>query len=132
MLKTYEVIGKTDLNGEIQKFVIQKMMICDEKEAHNTEYTVTWNNAEQIKNKIGFYCPYDVFGKTGHRKLEPYNPVKFWQRFFGYWISEKRNPHLQFHIYVEYREMDYSLEEIYNYWNGEIAQKYLIQEGWIR
>lgn len=124
MLKAYQVIYRTIINGECVG-LDKGMTICEPSDTLNRSTDITWENVEEKFLKDSQIMNFSlIFRRKG--KVIYYNDGK---HFTDRTIKEWETPDLDIQLTVEYRERKISMRELMEYYNADVAIQYMKERG---
>lgn len=121
MLKYYLVRYSTLYNGQVINNSIGRV-ILDETAATETQHIpITWENLDEINNKYGLSCAFNIWNCHKGRKIEFFS----WRSAIKEWKTANFNLELR----ISYTPYNAPIEDIMKYWEGDKAIQYLVERG---
>ena len=121
MLKYYLVCYSTLYNGQVINNSIGRV-ILDETAATETQHIpITWENLDEINNKYGLSCAFNIWNCRKGRKIEFFS----WRSAIKEWKTADFNLELR----ISYTPYNAPIEDIMKYWEGDKAIQYLAERG---
>ena len=124
MLKAYQVIYRTIINGECVGSD-SGMTICEPSDTLNRSTDITWKNVEEIFSKDGLALGFGLMLRR-KGKVIYYNDGK---HFMERTIKEWKTPDLDVQLIVEYRERKISMHDLMHYHDADVVIQYMKERG---
>lgn len=122
MLKTYNKTTIIKYKGEIIN-AIGNMFISEEDLIYTSEKQLSWTDLDEFYEKYGYVCPFAFYKTSKGRKIELYDKI------IDGVVKEWKASSPGISIAFIYDEKKYSINDILNYNNSDIAIRYLVEHG---
>lgn len=122
MLKTYNKTTIIKYKGEIIN-AIGNMFISEEDLICTPEKQLSWTDLDEFYEKYGYACPFAFYKTSKGRKIELYDKI------IDGTVKEWKTSSPGISIAFIYDEKKYSINDILNYNNSDIAIRYLVEHG---
>lgn len=130
MMKFYTIYYMTYHNGKRVDFKTGQIL-CDESKVDNWRVKFTWENLTELYEKIGCHCCFNIWDFKRGRLVSFFNDdnVLPWSKDFHHDVKEWKTPDLDIEVECEWVERHPSLDQIFEWHDGEKAMKYLLERG---